>query len=307
MAGNIPAFLPYSVTNALLCRTNAGAACRRPRCAPRRRSDARSAGAHGGSALEGRRLGVFSPRRVGPFDRLSYALLFRTSGADMKTQVALFGCLMLACNVAIANVDCDRAPYGESVGRYGRDEFQLGILSVMHNGSHPGAPRAMIQKIDEEMRAACLAKFKGENLPRYARLALPPQGLATETVGSIAAAALHWNEPPQRGSASVPAVSGTARVPVAVERAAPPVHYMRMTSDFSACPRRVDLKRLLAAALIGNASWPEAEAVGKRHGCIELHAGDRVERVGSDRWAGVIRVRPAGRTAAYWTDAMVVR
>ena len=225
----------------------------------------------------------------------------------MATRIALLGCLMLAWNVAIANVDCATAPYGESVGRYGRDEFQLGVLSMTHSASHPGAPQATIRKIAREMRAACLAKFYGENLPRYARLSLPAQKLATDSVGSIAAVALHWGEPSHRSSVTVSPVSGTARSSVPVERPTATVHYMRMTSDFSACPRRVDLKRLLAAALIDKAEWPQAAAAGRRHGCIELHAGDRVERVRSDRWGGVIQVRPAGRTGTYWTDSMAVR
>jgi hypothetical protein len=237
------------------------------------------------------------------------------TGAEMKTRIALLWCLMLAGNVAIANananpnanIDCARAPYGESVGRYGRDEFRLGVLSVMHDGGHPAAPRALMRKIDEEMRAACLAKFHGENLPRYAGLALPPPRLAGASIGSIAAAALHWTEPPHPSSGTVPAVPSVAPAAVAAVRPAPPVHYMRMTSDFSACPRRVDLKRLLAAALIDKSQWPGAEAAAKRHGCIELHAGDRVERVSTDRWAGVIEVRSAGHPGTYWTDSMVVR
>lgn len=239
----------------------------------------------------------------------------------MKARIALLGCLMLAWNVAMANVDCAKPPYGESVGRYGRDEFQLGILAMTHSAGHPAAPRAMIRKIDGELRAACRAKFYGENLPRYARLALPPQRLATDSVGSIAAVALHWQEPPHRSSGAVspvpgaarapaPAVSpvpGAARAPAPAERPIAPVHYMRMTSDFSACPRRVDLKRLLAAALIDKQAWPQAAAAAKRHGCIELHAGDRVERISSDGWGGVIQVRPAGHARAYWTDSLVVR
>lgn len=235
----------------------------------------------------------------------------------MKTQIALLGCLVLAWNVAIANVDCARAPYGESVGRYGRDEFQLGILSMMHSASHPAVPRAT-RTIDKEMRAACLAKFYGESLPRYAKLGLPPQRLATESVGSIAAVAMHWNEPPHRSSGTVSPPSGMARVSVPAGQPTASaethdssslahVHYMRVTASFSACPRKVDLKRLLVAALIDNAAWPQAEAAGRRHGCIELHAGDRVDRVSRDSWGGMVRVRPEGLTMTYWTDAMVVR
>ena len=130
----------------------------------------------------------------------------------MKTQVALLGCLILAGNVAIANVNCAKAPFGESVAQYGRDEFQLGVLSMAHYENSPSAPQAMRQKIGKAMRAACLAKFYGENLPQYARLGLAPHGLASESVGSIAAAALHWERPRHPGSGTVSRPSGMASV-----------------------------------------------------------------------------------------------
>ncbi len=236
----------------------------------------------------------------------------------MKTQVALLGCLILAGNVAIANVNCAKAPFGESVAQYGRDEFQLGVLSMAHNENSPSAPQAMRQKIGKAMRAACLAKFYGENLPQYARLGLAPHGLASESVGSIAAAALHWERPRHPGSGTVSRPAGMASVSASTRRPSasettrgPPsvvhIHYLRVTSNFPACPRKVDLKRILTAALIDNAAWPQAEAAGKRHGCIELHAGERVDRVRTDGWGGVTQVRPEGRTRAYWTDTMVVR
>lgn len=236
----------------------------------------------------------------------------------MKMQIVVLGCLMLAWNVAIANVDCAKAPYGESVAQYGRDEFQLGIISMTHNDSHRSVPRAVLQRIEKEMRAACLAKFYGENLPRYAKVGLPRHMLATESVGSIAAAVIKWNRPNDLGSGTVPAPSSTVSVSVPTKRptvsanthdssSLTDIHYMKVTSNFPACPRQVDLKRLLTAALVDNAAWPQAEAAGKRHGCIELYAGDRVDRVRSDRWSGVIQVRPQGRTRTYWTDAAVVR
>lgn len=246
-------------------------------------------------------------------------MLYRSEkeGADMKTRIALLGCLMLAGNVAIANVDCASAPYGESVGRYGRDEFQLGVMSMMHNASPASAPRAMNRKIGQEMHAACLAKFYGENLPRYAGLGLPPERLATASVGEIAAVAIGWNAPRPRVGSTVASPSSTVSVPAPAGRPAAAathtpspaaaLHSMKVTSSFPACPRQVDLKRLLSAALIDNAAWPDAEAAGKRHGCIELHTGERVYRVQSDSWSGVTRVRPQGQTSAYWTDAMAVK
>ena len=238
--------------------------------------------------------------------------------ADMKTQIALLGCLILAGNVAVANVDCAKAPFGESVAQYGRDEFQLGMLSMRHRANGPSVPRAMSRKIDKAMRAACLAKFYGENVPRYARLGLPPRRLASESVGSIAAAAITWNRPQHPGSATVARPSGTASIspptqrPTASETTRGPpsrahIHYLKVTSNFPACPRKVDLKRILTAALIDKAAWPQAEASGKRHGCIELHAGERVDRVRTDGWGGVTLVRPEGHTRVYWTDTMVVR
>ena len=236
----------------------------------------------------------------------------------MKQQIALLGCLILAGNVAIAGVDCTKAPFGESVAQYGRDEFQLGMISLAHNANDPSVLRAMMHRIDREMRAACLAKFDGEELPRYAKLGLPPQRLATESVGSIAAVALDWRRPHHRGSGTVAphssstSVSASANMPAASAKPhGPPslahIHYMKVTANFPACPREVDLKRILTAALIDNAAWPQTEAAGKKHGCIELHAGERVSRVRTDGWGGVTQVRPEGRTRAYWTDTMVVR
>lgn len=236
----------------------------------------------------------------------------------MKTQIALLGCLMLAWNVAMANVNCAKAPYGESVAQYGRDEFRLGIMSMTHSDNHPSEPRAMRRKIDKEMRGACLAKFYGENLPRYAKLGLPPHVLAIESVGSIAAVAINWDGRDHRGRGAVQPPSSTASVSVPNRR--PPasgqthaspspahIHYMKVTSNFPACPRMVDLERLLSAALIDNAAWPQAEEAGKRHGCIELHAGDRVYRVRTNAWRGASQVRPEGQTKTYWTDATVIR
>ena len=224
---------------------------------------------------------------------------------------------MLAGNIAMANVDCAKAPYGESVDRYGRDEFQLGVMSMTRNANVASAPRAMSRKIDREMRAACRAKFYGEDLSRYTGLGLPPKRLAAASVGEIAAVAVGWNEPSRQISSAVASRSSRVPVPPSALRpaaaathapsSAAPLHSMRVTSSFPACPRRVDLKRLLSAALIDHAAWPEAEAAGKRHGCIELHAGERVYRLRSDSWSGVTRVRPQGRTGAYWTDTMAVK
>lgn len=235
----------------------------------------------------------------------------------MKTWVGLLACLMLAGNVAMANVDCAKAPYGESVGRYGRDEFQLGVMSMTHNPNPASAPRALDRKIDQEMRAACLAKFRGEDLPRYAGLGLPPERLAAASVGEIAAVAIGWSSPRHQVSRTLAPHSSIAAAPAAALRSAAaathapspatPLHSMKVTSSFPACPRQVDLKRLLSAALIDNAAWPEAEAAGKRHGCIELHAGERVYRLRSDSWSGVTQVQPQGQTGAYWTDAMAVK
>lgn len=236
----------------------------------------------------------------------------------MKTRIALLGCLVLACNVAVANVDCAGAPYGESVAQYGRDEFQLGLIAMAHDDHPPSVPRALFRKVDKEMRAACLAKFYGVHRSRYARLGLPPHGLATESVGSIAAVTLRWSRPSPRGGGTAPLSSATASIPVPAKRPAAsgetpdssssaPVHYTKVKSNFPACPRRVDLKRILVAALIDNAAWPQAEAAGKRHGCIELHAGDRVDRVRTDRWSGVTQVRPEGQTRIFWTDSVAVK
>ena len=236
----------------------------------------------------------------------------------MKQQIALLGCLILAGNVAIANVDCARAPFGESVSQYGRDEFHLGMLSMAHIHHDPSVPRATMHQIDREMRAACRAKFYGEELPRYAKLGFTPHRLSTESVGAIAAVALNWSGPEHRAGGAVPRTASVANVSASKNlRTAsrkphsPPalrhIHYASVTSNFPACPRRVDLKRILTAALINNAAWPQAEAAGKKHGCIELHAGERVARIRTDGWSGVTEVRPAGDTKAYWTDSMVVK
>jgi hypothetical protein len=236
----------------------------------------------------------------------------------MKQQIALLGCLILAGNVAMAGVDCAQAPFGESVAQYGRDAFQLGMISVAHTANDPSARRATMHRIDRQMRAACLAKFDGEDLPRYAKLGLPPRRLATESVGSIAAVALKWRRPHPRGSDAAAAhsiitsVSASPDVPATSAKPhGPParalIHSMKVTSNFPACPRKVDLRRILTAALIDTAAWPEAEAAGKAHGCIELHTGERVSRVRTDEWGGVTEVRPAGHTRAYWTDTMVLK
>ena len=244
--------------------------------------------------------------------------VLRRQTANMKQQIALLACFILVGNVALANVDCARAPFGESVAQYGRDEFHLGMLSMAHDNNDSSVPRSTLQKVDGEMSAACLAKFYGKNLPRYAKLGLTPLRLATESVGSIAADALNWSRPdhgshgsappPSSGtdvaaSNNLPAASGKFRRPPSLVH----VHYVMVTSNFPACPRRVDLKRILSAALINAATWPQAEAAGKEHGCIELHAGERVSRIRTDGWSGVTEVQPAGHTRTYWTDSMVVK
>lgn len=229
---------------------------------------------------------------------------------------------MLAWNVASANVDCSTPPYGESVAQYGRDEFRLGIIAMMHNDDRPLVPQSMMREVDKEMRAACLAKFYGQNLPRYSRLGLSPHSLRKQSVGSIAAVGLSWNRPYHRGSARVPSASstasGTAAGPALTKRPTDSGkkqsssfhsgnNLLKVTSNVPACPYKEDIKMLLSAALIDEASWPKAAAVGKRHGCIELRAGERVYRVRSDKWAGLIRVRPEGRAKAYWTDTLMVK
>lgn len=236
----------------------------------------------------------------------------------MKQQIALLGCLILAGHAAIAGVDCAKAPFGESVAQYGRDEFQLGMISTEHNANDPSMLRATLQRIERQMRAACLAKFDGEGLPRYAKLGLTPQRLAAESVGSIAAIALDWRRPQHRGSgaaaphSSITSVSASAHMPAASPKphgppSLAPIPYMKVRANFPACPRKVDLKRILSAALIDPAAWPQAEAAGKAHGCIELRAGERVSRVRTDGWGGVTQVRPAGHARTYWTDTMVVQ
>lgn len=236
----------------------------------------------------------------------------------MKRQIALLGCVILAGNVAIANVDCAKAPYGESVARYGRDEFQLGMIAKMHSGSGTTVARTMIRRVDKAMRAACRAKFQGRNLHRYVKLGLPPRMLAAISVGSIAAVVLNWKRQPrpEGGAASRPLRTAGASVPANRPRTsgstvAPSVvahaNVVKITSNFPACPRRTDLKRLLTAALINKSGWSQAKAIGKRHGCIELHAGERVDRLRSDQWGGVTQVRREGHTRTYWTDSMAVR
>lgn len=81
----------------------------------------------------------------------------------MKTQIALLGCLVLAWNVASAHVSCAKAPYGESVAQFGRDEFRLGLIAAGHAADHSSVPPAMARAIDRAMRAACLAKFHGRD------------------------------------------------------------------------------------------------------------------------------------------------
>lgn len=236
----------------------------------------------------------------------------------MKTRIALLGCLVLVWNTAIAKVECAKAPYGESVAQYGRDEFQLGVMSKTHNDRHASGQEAMMKKIDREMRAACLAKFYGKNVSRYTKLGMPPHALASKSVGSIAAVAMNWSTSHRRSSGAVVPPSRTGSVSPTVKPAIASNgahntpsgahrHYMKVTSNFPACPRKVDLKRLLAVALIDKTGWRAAEAASKRHGCVELHAGEHVYRLKTDLWDGVIEVRPQGRTRTYWTDAMVVK
>lgn len=245
-------------------------------------------------------------------------MLFSQQGPEMKTRIALLGCLVLACNVASAHVDCAKAPYGESVAQYGRDEFQLGIIAVTHDDNNPSVPQAMIREIDGAMRAACLAKFYGRNRPRYAKLGLPPHLLKTQSIGSIAALAVDWHRPYRHSSGRVaPATGAPGSSATAGQRAqardsrraasAADREYLTVTSNFPACPRKTDLQALLSAALIDESEWPRAEAKGRKYGCIELHAGDHVYPLRRDRWTGLIQVRPDGRARTYWTDTLVVK
>lgn len=236
----------------------------------------------------------------------------------MKTQIALLGCLLLAWSVASANVDCAHAPYGESVVQFGRDEFRLGMIAAAHTGDHPAVRQAMARRVKRAMRAACRAKFHGDDLARYAGLGLSPHSLKTQSVGAIAALTVTWSRPADRGSAPIPPASSASggspttarrtalrsvrRVPSAVERRS-----VAVTSSFPACPRRVDLQALLSAALIDRSDWPQAEAKGRRHGCIVLRAGERVHPLRSETWSGVIQVQPDGHAKTYWTATAAVR
>ena len=237
----------------------------------------------------------------------------------MKTQLALLGCLALAWNVANAGVNCAKAPFGESLAQFGRDEFRLGMLAATRDDLHRSAPPpALLRQIERAMRGACLAKFHGHNLTRYSRLGLSPRSLKTRSIGSIAALTVNWNGSHPRGSGRIaPASSASGESPSAARRtvsgavrhAPPPANgpSVAVTSSFPACPRRVDFERLLSAALIVKSDWSKAEAKGKRHGCIELRAGERVYRLRTDTWSGLTEVRPAGRTRAYWTDTVAVK
>lgn len=236
----------------------------------------------------------------------------------MKTRTALLGCFVLAWSVANAQVNCAHAPYGESVAQFGRDEFRLGMIAAAHAGDRRSVPQAMAREIDRAMRGACLAKFHGHNLTRYSKLGLSPRSLKTRSIGSIAALTVNWNGSHPRGSGRIaPASSASGESPSAARRtvsgavrhAPPPANgpSVAVTSSFPACPRRVDFERLLSAALIDKSDWSKAEAKGKRHGCIELRAGERVYRLRADTWSGLTQVRPAGRTRAYWTDTVAVK
>ena len=235
----------------------------------------------------------------------------------MKTQIALLGCLVLAWGVARANVNCARAPYGESVAQFGRDEFRLGMIAATHNDDRPSVPQAMVREIDRAMRAACLAKFHDHNLARYSRLGLSPDSLKTRSIGSIAALTIGWSRPYRRGSGGIPPARSPSGGSPAGQRTAsgearhalPPAdnRSVAVASNFPACPRRVDIQTLLSAVLIDKADWPRAEAEGRRHGCIVLRAGERVHPLRSETWSGLIQVRPDGHTRSYWTDTVAVK
>jgi hypothetical protein len=236
----------------------------------------------------------------------------------MKTRIALLGCLVLAWNVASAHVNCAKAPYGESIVQFGRDEFRLGMIAAAHNDDRPSVPQAMRRALERAMRAACRAKFHGRNLARYSKLGLSPRSLQTRSVGSIAAVTVRWSSPYHRRSDRIAPVSSvSARSPPAgrrspsggVPHARSPAdnHSVAVTSSFPACPRRVDIQTLLSAALIDKSDWPQAEANGRRHGCIVLDAGERVYPLRRETWTGLIQVRPKGHTRTYWTDTAAVR
>ncbi len=236
----------------------------------------------------------------------------------MKTRTALLGCFVLAWSVANAQVNCAHAPYGESVAQFGRDEFRLGMIAAAHAADPRSVPQATVRAIDRAMRGACRAKFHGRDLARYSKLGLSPRSLKTRSIGSIAALTVNWNGSYPHGSGRIaPASSTSGGSPAAarrtasggVRRAPPPASgpSVAVTSSFPACPRRVDFETLLSAALIDKSDWSRAEAKGRRHGCIELRAGERVYRLRSDTWAGLTQVRPAGRVRTYWTDIVAVK
>jgi hypothetical protein len=236
----------------------------------------------------------------------------------MKTQLALLGCLVFAWNIASAQVNCAQAPYGESIAQFGRDEFHLGMMAAAHHDDRPSIRPALLRKLERAMRAACRAKFHGRDLARYAKLGFSPHSLATRSVGAIAALTVQWNSPSGPGSdriAPPPRLSGrlpaTARGTASGSLRHPPPsangQSVAVKSSFPACPRRVDIQALLTAALIDKSDWTKAEAKGRRHGCIELGAGERVYRLRSEAWSGLIEVRPQGRTRTYWTDAVAVK
>ncbi|MHB1871503.1 MAG: hypothetical protein ACYCT1_11710 [Steroidobacteraceae bacterium] len=236
----------------------------------------------------------------------------------MKIQIALLGCLLLAWRVASANVNCAQAPYGESVVQFGRDEFRLGMIAAAHNDAHRSVRQAVARRVNRAMRAACRAKFHDYNLARYAGLGLTPHSLKTQSVGAIAALTVTWSRPSHRGSGRIaPASSGFGGSPATGRRTAlrgvrhvPSAVDHRsvvVTSNFPACPRRVDFQTLLSAALIDRSDWPKAQAKGRRHGCIVLRAGERVHPLRSETWSGLIQVRPDGHTKTYWTATVTVK
>ncbi len=235
----------------------------------------------------------------------------------MKRRIALLGCLMLAWNVASAHVSCTRPPYGESVARFGRDEFRLGMLAARHSADHASLPRTMAQQVDRAMRAACRAKFHGRDLARYSRLGLSPRSLRTRSVGSIAALTVPWSRPRRPGSGAIAQSSATGGPPAGERRptssgvrpAPAPADNpsVAVTSNFPACPRRIDFQALLSAALIDKSDWAKAQARGRKHGCIVLRAGEQVHPLRRETWTGMIQVRPDGQTRTYWTDTVAVK
>ncbi|MHB1540244.1 MAG: hypothetical protein ACYCUE_01035 [Steroidobacteraceae bacterium] len=237
----------------------------------------------------------------------------------MKTQLALLGCLALAWNVANAGVNCAKAPFGESLAQFGRDEFRLGMLAATRDDLHRSAPPpALLRQIERAMRGACRAKFYGDNLARYSRLGVSPHALKTRSVGSLAALTVDWRGRNRRGALGRAPLSRASRGPASTARgmaaggrrfAPPPAGkpLVAVTTSFPACPRKVDFQSLLSVALIDKSEWASAEAKGRRHGCIELRAGERVYPLRRERWTGLIKVRPAGRARTYWTDAVAVK